>query len=211
MWSITVVASVVGGRVVASVVSGGIGDGDGSGNGCDGFLSFSGSYAIFEPTTTLQSRQAQPQQIQQQTEFYQMDFPTRTSHLQAFYTVVPTAVPQSAAEPYEDTFGISMKGVRISGRPLYLGMQATSPVDPRVLDVMLPYYLYRFCNPHSRTHLCVWESDQAVETARAQVAALINASPKEIVFTSGATDSNNISVNGVMHFYKDMKLLVVTT
>ncbi|XAR51416.1 Biotin synthase [Bertholletia excelsa] len=117
-----------------------------------------------------------------------------------------------AAEPCEETAaGISMKGVRISGRPLYLDMQATSPVDPRVLDAMLPFYLSRFGNPHSRTHLYGWESDDAVERARARVAALVNASPKEIVFTSGATESNNISVKGVMHFYRDKNRHVVTT
>ncbi|CBI18709.3 unnamed protein product, partial [Vitis vinifera] len=76
---------------------------------------------------------------------------------------------------------------------------------------MLPYYLSSFGNPHSRTHLYGWESDLAVEKARAQVAALINASPKEIVFTSGATESNNISVKGVMHFYKEKKRHVITT
>ncbi|PIN11594.1 Cysteine desulfurase NFS1 [Handroanthus impetiginosus] len=118
----------------------------------------------------------------------------------------------SAVEPLEDdTNGISMKGVKISGRPLYLDMQATSPVDPRVLDAMLPYYISRYGNPHSRTHLYGWESEQAVESARAQVAALINASPKEIIFTSGATESNNISIKGVMHFYKEKKRHVVTT
>lgn len=104
-----------------------------------------------------------------------------------------------------------MKGLKISSRPLYLDMQATSPVDPRVLDAMLPYYMARFGNPHSRTHLYGWESDQAVETARAQVADLIGASPKEIVFTSGATESNNISIKGVMKFYKEKKRHVVTT
>ncbi|KAJ4962796.1 hypothetical protein NE237_022735 [Protea cynaroides] len=114
-------------------------------------------------------------------------------------------------EEYEDTEGITMKGVRISGRPLYLDVQATSPVDPRVMDAMLPFYLSRYGNPHSRTHLYGWESDLAVEKARAQVAALINASPKEIVFTSGATESNNISVKGLMHFYKDKKRHVITT
>ena len=71
-------------------------------------------------------------------------------------------------------------------------MQATSPVDRRVLDAMLPYYLACYGNPHSRTHLYGWESDQAVETARSQIADLIGASQKEIVFTSGATESNNI-------------------
>lgn len=104
-----------------------------------------------------------------------------------------------------------MKGVKISGRPLYLDMQATSPVDPRVVDAMLPYYLTRYGNPHSRTHMYGWESDSAVETARAQIADLIGSSPKEIIFTSGATECNNISVKGVMHFYKDKKRHVITT
>ncbi|GMP27627.1 hypothetical protein CsSME_00003527 [Camellia sinensis var. sinensis] len=133
----------------------------------------------------------------------------RTSHLRSFSTAAAAVAPPPS--PYDDPSGISMKGVRISGRPLYLDMQATSPVDPRVLDTMLPYYLSRFGNPHSRTHLYGWESDEAVERARSQVASLINASPKEVVFTSGATESNNISVKGVMHFYKDKKRHVITT
>ncbi|KAL0450120.1 UNVERIFIED_CONTAM: Cysteine desulfurase, mitochondrial [Sesamum latifolium] len=123
-----------------------------------------------------------------------------------------TAAAVAAVEPLEEeSSGISMKGVKISGRPLYLDMQATSPVDPRVLDAMLPYYVSRYGNPHSRTHLYGWESEQAVESARTQVSALINASPKEIIFTSGATESNNISIKGVMHFYKDKKRHVITT
>lgn len=122
------------------------------------------------------------------------------------------AAAAAAAEPYEEaSSGVVMKGVRISGRPLYLDMQATSPVDPRVLDAMLPFYLHRYGNPHSRTHLYGWESDLAVESARARVAALVGASPKELVFTSGATESNNISVKGVMHFYRDKKRHVITT
>lgn len=122
------------------------------------------------------------------------------------------AAAAAVAEPYEEaSSGVVMKGVRISGRPLYLDMQATSPVDPRVLDAMLPYYLHRYGNPHSRTHLYGWESDLAVESARARVAALVGASPKELVFTSGATESNNISVKGVMHFYRDKKRHVITT
>ncbi|CAH2080493.1 unnamed protein product, partial [Thlaspi arvense] len=129
----------------------------------------------------------------------------------ALSTAAAAISPPSTAEPYEYSAGICMKGVRISGRPLYLDMQATSPVDPRVLDAMLPYYISRYGNPHSRTHLYGWESDEAVELARAQVAALFNASPKEIVFTSGATESNNISVKGVMHFYRDKKRHVITT
>lgn len=123
-----------------------------------------------------------------------------------------TAAARAEEETVEETVeGITMKGVKIAGRPLYLDMQATSPVDPRVLDTMLPYYMYQYGNPHSRTHLFGWESDRAVEKAREQVAALIGASPKEIIFTSGATESNNISVKGVMHFFKDKKRHVITT
>ncbi|KAK6923908.1 Aminotransferase class V domain [Dillenia turbinata] len=122
-----------------------------------------------------------------------------------------TTTAAAAVPTYDAGEEISMKGVKISGRPLYLDMQATSPVDPRVLDAMLPYYLSRFGNPHSRTHLYGWESDLAVEKAREQVAYLINASPKEIIFTSGATESNNISVKGLMHFYRDKKRHVITT
>ncbi|KAB5547433.1 hypothetical protein DKX38_010839 [Salix brachista] len=107
-----------------------------------------------------------------------------------------TAAAEAVAPASEPEDSLTIKGVKISARPLYLDMQATSPVDPRVLDAMLPYYLARYGNPHSRTHLYGWESDQAVETARSQVADLIGASPKEIVFTSGATECNNISVKG---------------
>ncbi|XVE82985.1 hypothetical protein DITRI_Ditri16bG0049900 [Diplodiscus trichospermus] len=122
-----------------------------------------------------------------------------------------TAAAVASPVEYEDPTGITMKGVKIAGRPLYLDMQATSPVDPRVLDAMLPFYLSRYGNPHSRTHLYGWESETAVETARAEVASLIGASPKEIIFTSGATESNNISIKGVMHFYRDKKRHVITT
>ncbi|KAJ6989654.1 cysteine desulfurase [Populus alba x Populus x berolinensis] len=132
---------------------------------------------------------------------------TTSSSFRRFSTAAAEAVAP-ASEP-EDS--MTIKGVKISARPLYLDMQATSPVDPRVLDAMLPYYLARYGNPHSRTHLFGWESDQAVETARSQIADLIGASPKEIVFTSGATESNNISVKGVMKFYKEKKRHVVTT
>ncbi|XP_057449661.1 cysteine desulfurase, mitochondrial [Lotus japonicus] len=120
----------------------------------------------------------------------------------------------AAAEPqqhHDESAGLTMKGVKIAGRPLYLDVQATSPVDPRVLDAMLPFYISRYGNPHSRTHFYGWESDEAVENARAQVASLIGASPKEIVFTSGATESNNISIKGVLHFYKEKKRHVITT
>ncbi len=82
------------------------------------------------------------------------------------------------------------------GRPLYLDAQATTPLDPRVLDAMLPYLMVNFGNPHSRTHAYGWESEKAMEDARRAVAAIINADPREIIFTSGATESNNISIKG---------------
>ncbi|KAL3105538.1 hypothetical protein niasHT_026972 [Heterodera trifolii] len=87
-------------------------------------------------------------------------------------------------------------------RPLYMDVQATTPMDPRVVDAMLPYQLNDFGNPHSRTHAYGWETEKAVEHARQQVAELIGADPREIVFTSGATESNNIAVKGVARFYK---------
>lgn len=96
-------------------------------------------------------------------------------------------------------------------RPLYLDAQATTPLDPRVLDKMLPYLVSLYGNPHSRTHAYGWESEAAMESARQQVAELIGADPKEIVFTSGATESNNIAVKGVARFYKSKKKHVITT
>ncbi len=86
-------------------------------------------------------------------------------------------------------------------RPIYLDMQATTPLDPRVLDAMLPFYTGLFGNPHSRTHAYGWETDKAVEQARGHIAALVGADPKEIIFTSGATESNNMSVKGVARFF----------
>lgn len=87
-------------------------------------------------------------------------------------------------------------------RPIYLDMQSTTPVDPRVLDAMLPFYVGEYGNPHSRTHAYGWDSEKAVEAAREHVANLIGADPKEIIFTSGATESNNMSIKGVARFFK---------
>ena len=86
-------------------------------------------------------------------------------------------------------------------RPIYLDMQSTTPVDPRVLDAMLPFLTGVYGNPHSRTHAYGWESEKAVDEARAHVASLIGADPKEIIFTSGATESNNMSLKGVARFF----------
>lgn len=95
-------------------------------------------------------------------------------------------------------------------RPIYLDMQATTPTDPRVLDAMLPFFTGQYGNPHSRTHAYGWETEKAVDEARAHIAKLIGADPKEIIFTSGATESNNMSIKGVARFYKSKKRHIIT-
>merc|ERR1719427_1866749 len=96
-------------------------------------------------------------------------------------------------------------------RPVYMDAQATTPLDPRVLDKMMPYSVSYYGNPHSRTHAYGWQAEDAVEHARKQVAELVSADPREIIFTSGATESNNISVKGVARFYKSNKKHIITT
>ncbi|MFM8630150.1 MAG: IscS subfamily cysteine desulfurase [Betaproteobacteria bacterium] len=94
--------------------------------------------------------------------------------------------------------------------PIYLDYSATTPVDPRVVDVMLPYLRQDFGNPASRSHAYGWKAEEAVETAREQVAALVNCDAKEIVWTSGATESINLAIKGAAHFYKDKGRHVIT-
>jgi len=98
----------------------------------------------------------------------------------------------------------------MSSRPLYLDYHATTPVDPRVLDAMLPFFTERFGNPHSRQHAWGWDAEKAVDAAREQVAALINASPSEIIFTGGATESNNLALKGIVQRLRDRGLRIVT-
>lgn len=94
--------------------------------------------------------------------------------------------------------------------PIYLDYSATTPVDPRVVDKMIPWLYEKFGNPASTSHAYGWEAKQAVEDARRQVAELINADPKEIIFTSGATESDNLACKGVARFHKEKGKHLIT-
>jgi len=94
--------------------------------------------------------------------------------------------------------------------PIYMDYGATTPMDPRVVDAMLPWMRERFGNPASRTHAYGWDAEAAVEEARGQVADLIGADPREIVWTSGATESNNLALKGAAHFYKTRGKHIIT-
>jgi cysteine desulfurase len=101
-------------------------------------------------------------------------------------------------------------GQKLNGMPIFMDYQSTTPTDPRVVEAMLPYFTQKFGNPHSRSHAYGWEAEEATEIARGYVARLINADPKEIIFTSGATEANNIALKSVGAFYKDKKNHIIT-
>ncbi len=94
--------------------------------------------------------------------------------------------------------------------PVYLDYSATTPCDPRVVEKLVPYLYEKFGNPASHSHSYGWEAEKAVEEARGHVAALIGADPKEIVFTSGATESDNLAIKGAAHFYRDKGKHLIT-
>ncbi|MFZ6744593.1 IscS subfamily cysteine desulfurase [Undibacterium sp. JH2W] len=94
--------------------------------------------------------------------------------------------------------------------PIYMDYSATTPVDPRVADKMIPFLRAQYGNPASRSHMYGWDAEKAVEDARAQVADLVNADPREIIWTSGATESNNLALKGAANFYKAKGKHIIT-
>jgi cysteine desulfurase len=147
------------------------------------------------------SKQAQVSDIESAIKADQKNFIKQTGNLPSQMKVPGTEI--SADTMMSPSAGILKQATIMDQgtRPIYLDAQATTPTDPRVLDAMLPFLTGLYGNPHSRTHAYGWETDKAVEQARQYVADLIGADAKEIIFTSGATESNNMSIKGVARFF----------
>src|SRR5690606_5754038 len=105
---------------------------------------------------------------------------------------------------------VTRLGKFMNNRPVYLDYSATTPVDPRVAERMIPWLTENFGNPASNSHAYGWQAEEAVEHARAQVAALVGAEPRDIVWTSGATESNNLALKGAAHFHAARGRHIVT-
>ncbi|ABK10436.1 cysteine desulfurase IscS [Burkholderia cenocepacia HI2424] len=123
--------------------------------------------------------------------------------------------PRTLRQPYSPALATHAKrrfpeSLSMQSRPIYMDYSATTPVDPRVVDKMVPFLHEQFGNPASRSHSYGWDAEQAVEEARAHVAALLGADPREIVWTSGATEGNNLAIKGAAHFYQGQGKHLVT-
>ncbi|KIM33501.1 hypothetical protein M408DRAFT_326201 [Serendipita vermifera MAFF 305830] len=122
----------------------------------------------------------------------------------------PKSSLQDTSEPSGSIYAKQHPAPVSALNPIYLDAQATTPMDPRVLDAMLPFLTDLYGNPHSRTHAYGWEAEKGVDESRRHVAELIGADEKDIVFTSGATESNNMIIKGVARFHKEKKKHIIT-